>query len=274
MTTLTATALPGRRTGRAAAYTGFGALLARDLVALRRRPSDLVARAVIQPTLLVFVLGYVSPKIGHTPAGAVAIATTLLAGMLATVMLFQGIFAVGMPLIQEFGYTREIEDRVLAPLPVELVALAKVLAGAVQAMIGAAIVFPLAVFVPASRPDIAVHPLVLCTLAPLAALTCASLGLFLGTAFDPRAVTGLLAIILTPLMYLGCTFYPWSGLRAVRWVQVLSLANPLTYISEGFRAAVTTSDHLTLLAVYPVLCLFNALLLWQGMRHFRRRVVT
>ena len=31
--------------------------------------------------------------------------------------MFQGIQAVAMPLSTEFGYTREIEDRVQAPVP-------------------------------------------------------------------------------------------------------------------------------------------------------------
>jgi ABC-2 type transport system permease protein len=86
-------------------------------------------------------------------------------------------------------------------------------------------------------------------------------------------VTAVFAILLTPLMYLGCTLYPWTALGPVRWVQVLSLLNPLTYVSEGFRAALTPTHHLSLLVVYPVLVAFSGLLLWQGMRHFRRRVV-
>ena len=32
--------------------------------------------------------------------------------------IFQGIQSVSLPMVQEFGYTREIEDRVLAPMPV------------------------------------------------------------------------------------------------------------------------------------------------------------
>jgi hypothetical protein len=156
-------------------------------------------------------IGYVTPKLAQglsASAGATQVATTLLAGMLAVVILFHGIFAVGMPLIQEFGYTREIEDRALSPLPVGLVAVAKVIAGALQGLLAALVVFPLAVFIPSSRPDLHIHWAVLLTLAPLAALMCSSLGLFIGTVFDPRTVTAMAAIILPPLMFLGCTLYP------------------------------------------------------------------
>ena len=44
--------------------------------------------------------------------------------------MFQGIQAVALQLSTEFGYTREIEDRVQAPCPIWLVAIAKVLSGA------------------------------------------------------------------------------------------------------------------------------------------------
>jgi ABC-2 type transport system permease protein len=54
---------------------------------------------------------------------------------------------------------------------------------------------------------------------------------------------------------------------------LVSLANPLTYVSEGFRAAVTSSPHLSLLAVYPVLAGFTGVLLWVRLRNFRRRVI-
>jgi ABC-2 type transport system permease protein len=257
-------------------WRAVGALLARDLTVLRAQPSNFLARTVVQPLMLLFVLGYVAPTIGpgQDSATQVAAATTLLAGMVAMVILFQGLFAVAMPLIQDFGFTREIEDRVLAPIPVALVALTKVLAGALQGLLAAVVVFPLAQFVPAARPDLHINWLVLLTLAPLAALMCSALGLYLGTALNPRSVMAMFAILLTPLLYLGCTLYPWSGLAPVRWVQVLSLANPLTYVSEGFRAALTPTDHLSLLAVYPVVTGFTAVLLWQGIRHFQRRVVT
>ena len=80
-------------------------------------------------------------------------------------------------MVQEFGYTKEIEDRVLAPLPVSLVAIEKVLFGAIQGLLAAAIVFPIAAVVHAGgvHIDLQVHWLALITLIPLACITCASL---------------------------------------------------------------------------------------------------
>ncbi len=275
-TTTVARPAPASHSSSRLALAAFKGLLLRDLTVLRKSPGEFLARTIVQPLLLVLVLGYINPKIGLGPssgAGAVGLSTTLVAGMLAIVILFQGIQGVAIPLVREFGFTREIEDRVLAPIPVGLVALEKVVAGALQGLLAALVVFPIAVFVPAAAPDLAVDWPVLLTLAPLAALACSSLGLAFGTSFDPRSVMALFAVLLTPIMFLGCTLYPWSSLDSLRWVQLLSLANPLTYVSEGFRAAVTTSDHLSLLAVYPVLLGFTVLLLSIGLRNFRRRVI-
>ena len=65
-------------------------------------------------------------------------------GVVGLSIMFQGIQAVAMPLAQEFGFTREIEDRVQAPCPIWLVAISKVISGGAQGLISAAIVLPIA----------------------------------------------------------------------------------------------------------------------------------
>ena len=80
-------------------------------------------RTLIQPFLLVFVFLYVFPSIGqgigggHGPAAESDFATVLVPGVVGISIMFQGIQAVAMVLAPEFGYTREIEDRVQAPVP-------------------------------------------------------------------------------------------------------------------------------------------------------------
>ena len=48
-------------------------------------------------------------------------------GVVAISIMFQGVQAVALTMSQEFGFTREIEDRVQAPCPIWLVAVAKIL---------------------------------------------------------------------------------------------------------------------------------------------------
>jgi ABC-2 type transport system permease protein len=252
----------------------FRALLLRDLFVLRRTLSQFIPRTVLQPLLLVFVFAYVFPKIGQGIGGdSSEFSTMLIAGVLASVILFQGIQAVALPLVQEFGYTKEIEDRVLAPLRVEMVAFEKVVSGALQCLLAALIVFPIAKFVPATPVDISYNWPVLITFVPLACLSASSLGLFFGTVFDPRSVPLLFGVIVVPLTFLGCIYFPWQSLDAIPWLKVVVLINPLVYISEGFRAALTDVPHMSLWVVYPVMIAFTTVFLWRGIAGFTKRVI-
>ena len=271
------------RSASKASWTAFRALLLRDLTVLRKSLAEFIPRTMLQPFMLVFVFAYVFPKIGQgvggSGAGAEAFSTQLIAGVLGLTVIFQGIQSVALPLVNEIGFTREIEDRVLAPLPVGMVGVEKITNGAINGLIAAVLVFPIAAIVPATPVHLQIKWLELITLAPLAAATAASLGLYFGTKFEPRQVPILFGIIVLPITFLGAVYYPWSALSGVKafgvpWLQILTLANPLVYMSEGFRAALTPTPHMSLWAVYPALIGFTLLLGFLGIRGFRRRVLS
>jgi ABC-2 type transport system permease protein len=261
----------------AATRVAFRSLILRDLVVLRKTLKEFIPRTILQPLLLVFVFTYVFPKIGQGVGGTEAAAgfsTLLVAGVVGIAILMQGIQSVSLPMVQEFGYTREIEDRVLAPMPVWLVAIQKAIWGALSGLFSALLVFPIAAIVPATPVSLDINWWVLLTLAPLACYMCGALGLTFGTRFDPRTVPLLFGIIVIPLTFLGCVYYSWSSLEAIRWLQILVLANPLVYMCEGFRAALTTSSHMSLWAVYGALIGFSVLFTWMGINGFKRRVLS
>ena len=84
----------------------------------------------------------------------------------------------------------------------------------------------------------------------------------------------LFALVVLPLTFLGAIYYPWKTLEAIRWLQILVLINPLVYMCEGFRAALTTGvPHMSLWAVYGALVGFAVLLTRVGLKGFERRVV-
>ncbi|MGZ4316183.1 MAG: ABC transporter permease, partial [Gaiellaceae bacterium] len=217
----------------------FGALLARDIRVLRRNFGQFLIRTIMQPLLFVFVFAYVFPKIGqgfHGGANGVAFSTILVPGLIAVAINFQGIQAVALPLVQEFSISREIEDRVLAPVPVWVVGFEKIFAGAVQALIAAGVVFPIVYLVHAhgEAPTVHVHDPVLFAFALIfACFLAASMGLFIGTVLDPRKVTLLFAVVVLPLTFLGCIYYPWAALTPVMWLKIVVLLNPLVYMTEG-----------------------------------------
>jgi len=129
--------------------------------------------------------------------------------------------------------------------------------------------------VPATAVDLKIHWLVLITLAPLAGWVAAALGLVLGTKVAPQQVSYLFALVVLPLTFLGAIYYPWQALAPIRWLQILVLVNPLVYMCEGFRAALTQGvPHMSLWAVYGGLIGFAVVLTWIGIDGFERRVVT
>jgi ABC-2 type transport system permease protein len=269
--------LPQGTPRRSTPAIAFGALLLRDLSVLRKTFLEFALRTIMQPLLFVFVFTYVFPKIGQSVGGAggeETFSSLLVPGVIAIACIFQGIQAVALPLVQDFGYSREIEDRVMAPLPVWGVAVEKLLAGAVQGLIAALIVFPLAVIVPATPVHLTVRPLELATLLPLASITGSALGLVIGTRVNPRQVPLVFGIVVLPITFLGATYYPWANLTPIAWLKALVLLNPLVYMSEGMRVSLTPQiPHMSLWGIYGGLILFTAVLAALGIQGFRKRVL-
>jgi ABC-2 type transport system permease protein len=275
------------RSATDAGRDAFVALLLRDLHVVRKSKTEFLLRTLLQPFLFVFVFLYVFPAIGQGVgsgggvAGESRFATILAAGVVGLVIMMQGIQAVAMPLVTEFGFTREIEDRVQAPLPVSLIAVEKVVSGAVQGLIAALCVFPIAAVVHASgvKVHLDVHWPILLTLIPLTCMMCSSLGLVFGTFFEPRTVPMMFTVAVIPMTFLGGTYYSWTSLAPVKlgswsWLQTLVLLNPLVYVTEGFRAALTPQHHMHLYVIYPVLLGLGSLLLYRGIADFKKRVLS
>jgi ABC-2 type transport system permease protein len=278
MSTVAAPALD-TTASRSTSAGAFRALLLRDLNVLRKNLFEFVIRSVMQPLLFVFVFTYVFPKIGLGVGGnkeASTFSSLLVPGVVAIACMFQGVQAVALPLVTEFGFTREIEDRVMAPLSVSGVALEKITAGAIQGLIAAAVVFPMAAFIPST--PVHLHPQwpLLLTLLPITAITGATLGLVMGTQVDPRKVPLLFGIVIIPLTFLGATYYPWGILGPIKWLQIVVLINPLVYMSEAMRASLTPTlvPHMRDWVIYVALIAFNIGLGWIGVRGFRKRVLT
>lgn len=270
--------LPQIETPHPTAMGAFGALLLRDIGVLRKNIPEFVLRTVMQPLLFVFVFTYVFPKIGQGVGGSAGEATfssLLVPGVVAIACIFQGIQAVALPLVQEFGISREIEDRVMAPLPVWGVAAEKLSAGAIQGLIAALIVFPLAAIIPVTKVHLEVQWIKLLTLLPLAAIVGSSLGLVIGTRVNPRQVPLLFGLVVIPMTFLGATYYPWASLTPIPWLKAVVLVNPLVYMSEGMRVSLTPYiPHMAYWGIYGGLIGFAVLLSALGIQGFRNRVLS
>jgi ABC-2 type transport system permease protein len=255
------------------------ALIERDLRVLFQDGVAFVLRTSVQPALFAFVFAYVFPHVGQGIGGGrgtAAFASLLLPGLMANTLMFQGVTTVALPLVTEFHGTREIEDRVMAPVPVWVVGLCKVVSGAIQSLLAGLVVLPAVWFASgfAAHVDWG-HPLLFATVLPLGALVGAALGLVLGTVVSPRRINFLFALLLVPLSLLGCVYYPWAALRTIPVLQVMVLVNPVVYMSEGLRAALAPQvPHMPLAAVFCLLGAGLAVLLTIGLRFFEKRVLT
>jgi ABC-2 type transport system permease protein len=251
----------------------FLAMLARDAHVARRNFVPIVLQTFLQPLMFVFIFGRVMVGSGFMPP---TYKSMLLPGIMALSMVGTGIWAVAMPLIAEFQWSREIEDRLLAPMDISWVAVEKVVAGTLQALAAGLMVIPAAWLL--LRPGVELSlraPLIFAAVALLVALFSAAGGLALGCSVDQTQIGLMFTLVVGPMIFFGCTYYPWSALNNFPILQKVVLVNPLVYASEGLRATLVPQfPHLSLLAVFVGLTAFNLLLLAVGLRQFHRKAVS
>ena len=251
----------------------FYALIARDGHVARRNLLPMLLQNLLQPLLFTFVFGRVMTASGMMPA---SYKTMLLPGVMAISMVLAGVQAVAMPLITEFQFTREIEDRLLAPIEIGWLAVEKVIAGVIQAMVAGLVVIPAAWLImgPGVNLDFG-HPFEFLAVALLVALFSASGGLALGCTVGQTQIGLMFSLVLAPMMMFGCAYYPWSALKSFPILHIAVLINPLVYASEGLRGALVPNvPHMNTLVVIATLAVIDVGLLLVGLRKFRQKAVS
>jgi ABC-2 type transport system permease protein len=252
--------------------TTFLAMLARDAHVARRNSVQLAFQTLLQPMMFVFVFGRVMTSSGLMSAEYKSL---LLPGIIALSMIMTGTWAVTMPLIAEFQFTKEIEDRLLAPMDLEWLAVEKVVAGMIQALVSGLVVIPLGWLVMGGVSMGGAKPGLFILQALLVAMLSATLGLVLGCSIGQQQVGLMFSMVMAPMIFFGCTYYPWIALAKFPILKRVVLINPLVYASEGFRSAlVPHSPHLPQAVILATLVAFDTGLLLFGLRQFRRKALT
>ncbi len=276
MTATLETTAPAARPGipRAAvpASSVFLALLRRDAIVARKELAFFLLRTTMQPLLFVVVFGFLLPKMSFVQNG---FQSALLPGILAVSLSLSAIQSVALPMVQDFGWTKEIEDRLLAPVPTHLIAAEKIVAGMVQGVIAAAFVLPIARLImgPIDGLTLSHFGLVL-GLALLGSLAFSSLGMWLGTAIAPQQIGLMFSVIIAPMIFFGCAYYPWRRLDVVPVIKYLVLVNPMVYVAEGMRGALTPAmPHMSLVVVAIALVVIAVGFWALGMRSFFKRAI-
>ena len=249
----------------------FNAVLGRDVFVTGRELPSFLAQVIIQPFFTLFIFGKVLTQIGfvHGNFGEV-----LLPGVVALNGFLGALQNTTLPLVLDFSWTREIEDRLLAPMPIALVAVEKMVFGAMRGLLAAVLMVPIGFAILGLTWPASSLPLVLVVLI-LGSLAGAAIGMVIGTSVPPRRINIMFAVILTPLMFTGSTQFPWTSLNDdLLWFKVVCALNPLTYASEAMRAVLLPNGQsialwISLLVLVAAIALFGAI----GVRGFMRRAL-
>ncbi|HEV7907849.1 MAG TPA: ABC transporter permease [Pseudonocardiaceae bacterium] len=248
----------------------FRAILWRDIFVTGRELPSFLAQVLIQPFFTLFIFAKVLGDIGFVHGD---FSKVLLPGIVAMNGFLGALQNTTLPLVLDFSWTREIEDRLLAPIPIPLVAVEKMVFGALRGLLAALLMIPIGFVMldvnwPASGVPVALLVIVLGSLAG------AAVGMMIGTSVPPRRINIMFAVILTPLLFTGSAQFPWTQLEHLRWFQVLCALNPLTYVSEGMRAVLVPEvPHIPLAIDLVILLLAIAAFGALGMRGFLRRAL-
>jgi ABC-2 type transport system permease protein len=251
----------------------FYALLSRDGQVARRNLIPTLVQNLLQPLLLTFVFGRVLTSSGMMQAGYKSV---LLPGVMAISMVLAGVQAVAMPLIAEFQFTKEIEDRLLAPIETGWIAVEKVIAGMIQALVAGLVVIPAAWLTMGSGVGVSFqHPVRFALVCLLVAGFSSAGGLLLGCSVGQTQIGLMFSLVLAPMMMFGCAYYPWAALKVFPALQYAVLINPLVYASEGLRGALAPqTPHMDPRVVLCALVAIDVLLLAGGLKKFASKAVS
>src|SRR5262249_3215899 len=248
----------------------FTAMLSRDAHVARRNALTMFLQIMLQPLLFVFVFGQVMVRSGMLGA---TYKSMLLPGIMAIAMLMTGVTAVSMPIIMEL-MTKEIEDRLMAPMETKWLAVEKMVAGMVQSLISGSVVLP-AAWLPMGHTGISfAHPLQFAAIMLLIALLAAAGGLAMGCSVGQTHIGLLFSLVLAPMIMFGCAYYPWSALKSFPILQKVVLINPLVYASEGLRGTLAPQvPHMPVVLVTAVLAVADVALIAFSLNRFHRKTI-
>ena len=198
---------------------GFLAVLWRDVYVTWGEFPAFLAQVILQPFFLLFVFGKVLGSLGYTQPGY---SDLLFPGLLALTAVLTAMQTLAFPLVAEFGWTKEIEDRLLAPMPTSSSPPRRCCSRSCASLIATLIMIPIGILVLGSIPwRWSGFPLFVAGLV-LGALVGAGFGLLMGTLVQPQRINLVFSLVFTPLLFTGCSQYPWPSLDQLRWFQVVT----------------------------------------------------
>ncbi|CBL46536.1 ABC transporter, permease component [gamma proteobacterium HdN1] len=146
-------------------------------------------------------------------------------------------------------FQRSVEEMLISPMPNRIILAGYVIGGVARGLAVGLVVTLIALFF----ADLGIENLWVTVTILLLTATLFSLGGFINAvyahSFDDISIVP--TFVLTPLTYLGGVFYSIDMLP--KFWQAVSLANPIVYIVNGFRAGILGSSDVSLFTTYSIL---------------------
>lgn len=259
-------------------FAAFWHTLRRDIMVTFREFVPFLLQVLVSPFSILLVFGRALPGMGTVQQIYPAV---FLPGVVAFTIFIASLLGITLTLMLDLDYAREIDDRLLAPMPVGLIAIEKVIFSSLRSLVAGGLIFLLAYWVLGSgyqvRTD-ALFPLI--GVMVLYALSSSAFGLVIGAALPADKMYMLFSLVLSATMYTGCVYFAWASMSSIRAFQVITLFNPLTYAAEGLRYAMVPAVNGQAFATLPFgwdlvgLTVSFLVFLGIGMWVFHKRVIS
>lgn len=251
--------------------TVFWIMVKRDLVIQLRNWGEFIFRVAMLPFILILTYGYVLPKIGILSPD---FPNQMFPGMVGMSLLITGIHGTAVPLSMDFNNSREIEDRLQAPVSIKTTAWSKMIVGIVESWIGALLVLPISLVFMGSNLAFSMTSfdmVMLVVILLLSSVTSATLGLLVGTIVKPMQIAAMFPGFLMPIIFTGAIFFSWDSLSVIPVMKGLVLLNPLVYINEALRSTmIETSTAMPLWFSLTGIAIFTVVMGMIGMKRFKK----
>ncbi len=195
-------------------------------------PTELLTRAV-QPALWLLVFGQVFTRVRAIPTGSMRYVDFMAPGILSQSVLFIAIF-YGISIIWErdLGILHKF---LVSPTPRSALVLGKALSAGLRGLTQGVIVYLLAVLLGVSMDWNPLALLGVLVAVMLGAAFFSTFSLVIACLVKTRErFMGIGQIMTMPLFFASNAIYPISIMP--RWLQVISHANPLTYMVDALRS--------------------------------------
>ncbi len=217
--------------------------------------------SLIQPLLYLFVLG--SGLGASSTLGGSRYLPYIFPGVIALSLLFTSVFAAILIVFdRQMGFLKAI---LVAPVPRPAIAMGKIIAGAIQALVPATLMMlcmPLIGLVPSF-----IQFLAFLAAAAFAALAFSALGVAVAARFKSMTVFPIISnAMLLPMFFLSGALYPLA--RAPYWLQIAAHADPVAYGVDLMRGPLVGDYFFPVWLSVTVLTAFILVMGWLATRIF------